>query len=136
MRGEGRDGVRLGREVAFFLSPRGVGVEGKSGGDVGLGWGWWVRVRSCSAAKLMSVVFPPAVFFPIFPTRVFFVLFFPIFPPAVFSIETSKRCNTSPKKSHIGRSSFCDCFLSFFGLHFRLVFGVCFGRRFEIFLAS
>ena len=23
-----------------------------------------------------------------------------------------------------------------FGLHFRLVFGVCFGRRFEIFLAS
>ena len=135
MRGEGRGGVRLGREVAFFLSPRGVGVEGKGRVEVGLGWGWWVRVRSCSAAKLMSVVFPPAVFFLIFPTRVF-LLFFQIFPPAVFSIETSKRCNTSPKKSHIGRSSFFHRFLSFFDLHFRLVFGVCFGRRFEAFLAN
>ena len=129
MRGEGRGGVRLGREVAFFLSPRGVGVEGKGRVEVG------VRVRSCSAAKLMSVVFPPAVFFLIFPTRGF-LLFFPIFPPAVFSIETSKRCNTSPKKSHIGRSSFFHCFLYVFGLHFRLVFGVCFGRRFEAFLAN
>ena len=40
--------MRLGREVAFFLSPRGVGVEGKGRVEVGLGWGWWVRVRSCS----------------------------------------------------------------------------------------
>ena len=39
MRGEGRGGVRLGREVTFFLSPRGVGVEGKGRVEVGLGWG-------------------------------------------------------------------------------------------------
>ena len=83
MRGEGRGGVRLGREVAFFLSPRGVGVEGKGRVEVGLGWGWWVRVRSCSAAKLMSVVFPPAVFSPIFPTRGF-LLFGQIFPSRGF----------------------------------------------------
>ena len=75
MRGEGRGGVRLGREVAFFLSPHGVGVEGKGRVEVGLGWGWWVRVRSCSAAKLMSVVFPPAAFFLNFShTRFFAVL--------------------------------------------------------------